>query len=100
MICEYKIKPFAKMIDEVETNMKNVSLIRADGEKIFSDDHVQVMLAHFRGSGNPPNLFFQDHTWILYIYALICVHGFIMNTFLVISKKFELIILFLKVLCY
>ena len=63
--------------------MKNVSLIRADTEKLFSDDHVQVILAYFQGSGNPPNLFFQDHTWILYIYVLICVHGFIMNTFLV-----------------
>ena len=86
------------MITEVEANMKNVSLPRADTDKVFSDDHLQVILAHFRGSGNPPNLFFQYHTWILYIYVLICVHGFIMNTFLVIIKEFKLIILFLEVL--
>ena len=71
------------MINEMEANMKNVTWIKADTEKIFSDDHLQLILAHFRGSENPPNLFFQDYTWILYIYALICVHGFIMNTFLV-----------------
>ena len=77
--------------------MKNISMIRADTEELFSDDHLQAILAHFRGSGNPPNLFFQSHTWILYIYALICVHGLIMNTFLVNLKKFELIVLFLKI---
>ena len=86
------------MINKIGANMKNISMIRADTDKLLSDDHLQVILAHFRGSGNPPNLFFQDHTWILYIYALICVHGLIMNTFLVNLKKFELIVIFLKII--
>ena len=86
------------MITKLEVNMKNVSLIRADAEKAFSDDHLQVILSHFQGSGNPPNIFFRDHTWILYIYILICLHGFIMNSFLVTLKSFESIILFFKFL--
>ena len=66
-----------------EATMKNASMIITNADNDLAYDNLQAIIIHFQGSGNPPNLFFQDYTWILYIYVLICVHGFIMNTFLV-----------------
>jgi hypothetical protein len=45
--------------------------------------HFMDILAYFKGSDEPPNSFFGQHPWILYIYLGIAIHGFILNTFLV-----------------
>ena len=41
------------------------------------------MLSYFKGSNDPPNIFYKHHIWILYIYLAICIHGLLMNIFLV-----------------
>ena len=45
--------------------------------------HMREILAYFEGLDEPPSDFFKFHTWILYLHLGMCVHGFIMNTFLV-----------------
>ena len=71
--------------DRIQEEIKNMTAMPENQEIDLDDDHdnIQAILTYFQGSGNPPNLFFKDHTWILYIYGLICLHGFVMNTFLV-----------------
>ena len=44
------------------------------------------ILKYFEWKDEPPSSLFKQHTWILYGYLAICVHGFIMNGFLVILK--------------
>ena len=69
--------------NRIQEEMKNVTATYGNQEMDLDDDNIQEILTYFQGSGTPPNLFFKDHTWILYIYVLICLHGFVMNTFLV-----------------
>ena len=54
----------------------------ADSQYI-EDNNFEDILAYFRGSDKPSSIFFRQHTWILYIYLGIGIHGVIMNTFLV-----------------
>ena len=53
------------------------------GEEDIDDIHLQNVLSYFKGLNEPPSDFFKHQTWILYVYLGICVHGFIMNAFLV-----------------
>ena len=51
------------------------------------------ILKYFEWKDEPPSSLFKQHTWILYGYLAICVHGLIMNGFLVSLKvKLKLII--------
>ena len=47
------------------------------------EKNVENMLSYFKGSNDPPNIFYKHHIWILYIYLAICIHGLLMNLFLV-----------------
>ena len=47
------------------------------------ENNVENMLSYFKGSNDPPNIFYKHHIWILYIYLAICIHGLLMNLFLV-----------------
>ena len=47
------------------------------------EKNVENMLSYFKGSNDPPNIFYKHHIWILYIYLAICIHGLLMNIFLV-----------------
>ena len=47
------------------------------------ENNVENMLSYFKGSNDPPNIFYKHHIWILYIYLAICIHGLLMNIFLV-----------------
>ena len=47
------------------------------------ENHMRGILAYFEGLDEPPSDFFKIHGWILYLHLGICVHGFIMNSFLV-----------------
>jgi hypothetical protein len=53
------------------------------GDHSVDDVHFEDILTYFKGSDEPPNSFFRQHPWILYIYLGISIHGFIVNTFLV-----------------
>ena len=44
------------------------------------------ILKYFEWKDEPPSSLFKQNTWILYGYLAICVHGFIMNGFLVRLK--------------
>jgi hypothetical protein len=57
----------------------------ATGVHSVDEVHFIDILAYFKGSDEPPNSFFGQHPWILYIYSGIGIHGFIVNTFLVSS---------------
>ena len=54
------------------------------GDDDIDDIHLENVLSSFEGSDEPPNNFFKHHTWILYLYFGIYIHGFVMNIFLVI----------------
>ena len=69
--------------DRIQEEIKNITAMPGNQETDLDDDDIQAILTYFQGSENPPNLFFKEHTWILYIYVFICFHGFVMNTFLV-----------------
>lgn len=45
---------------------------------------LNATLHYFEWKDEPPSNLFKHHSWILYGYLIICVHGFIMNGFLVI----------------
>ena len=45
--------------------------------------NIQSILSYFEGSSEPPSLFFRKYTWILYVYLGMCIHGAIMNLFMV-----------------
>ena len=53
------------------------------GDHSEDEVHFVDILKYFKGSDEPPNSFFGQHPWILYIYLGIGIHGFIVNTFLV-----------------
>ena len=53
------------------------------GEKRLEDVYLEDVLSHFEGSIESPSMFFKQHTWILYTYIGISIHGFVMNSFLV-----------------
>ena len=62
----------------------NNSMNNQEDETMNTEDiHMREVLTYFEGLDEPPSDFFKFHTWILYIHLGICVHGFIMNTFLV-----------------
>ena len=58
-----------------DTSLEGKNILMENWESIFD---------YFQWKGEPPSDFFKNHTWILYGYFGICVHGFIMNGFLVI----------------
>ena len=71
--------------------MINESLIAsADMEDI----HLRAVLSFFALSDGAPNNFSNRYPWILHFYFGICIHGFILNAFLVITSivmQYELI---------
>ena len=54
------------------------------------ENNVENMLSYFKGSNDPPNIFYKHHIWILYIYLAICIHGLLMNIFLVSTNVLHL----------
>ena len=64
--------------------MKNNASSMEDKEIMMNE-----IFKYFEWKDEPPSSLFKQHTWILYGYLAICVHGFIMNGFLV-SFKFKL----------
>ena len=68
--------------------MKHISLEinennNTTGDHSVDEVHFKDILTYFKGSNEPPNSFFGQHPWILYIYLGIGIHGCIVNTFLV-----------------
>ena len=53
------------------------------GDKIMMENWENI-LNYFQWKEEPPSDFFKQNTWILYGYFGICIHGFVMNAFLVI----------------
>ena len=76
--------------------MINESLIAsADMEDI----HLRAVLSFFALSDGAPNNFSNRYPWILHFYFGICIHGFILNAFLVntsIVMQYELINVYIK----
>ena len=50
---------------------------------------IESVLSYFEGSSDPPSLFFRKYTWILYVYLGMCIHGAIMNLFMVMYYMFH-----------
>ena len=63
--------------------MTNESLI----DSVDMDDiHLRAVLSFFALSDGAPNNFSNRYPWVLYFYFGICIHGFILNAFLVITS--------------
>ena len=69
-----------------ETEMNQSSLL-VNQSKSIDISRLDSVLEYFSGFDLPRSDFFKVHSWILYVHIGICVHGFIMNTFLVSSNK-------------
>ena len=66
-----------------------IDLLRGRINGTSNDDEESLLnttLHYFDWKDEPPSNLFKHHTWILYFYLIICVHGFIMNGFLVIES--------------
>ena len=69
-----------------KTGMNQSSLL-VNQSKSIDISRLDSVLEYFSGFDKPRSDFFKAHSWILYAHIGICVHGFIMNTFLVSSLK-------------
>ena len=63
--------------------MSNESLIASED---MDDIHLRAVLSFFALSDGAPNNFSNRYPWILHFYFGICIHGFILNAFLVITS--------------
>ena len=72
-------KTFEKMVSSGLTNNGT----SVTGDKILMENWENI-LNYFQWKEEPPSDFFKQNTWILYGYFGICIHGFVMNAFLVI----------------
>ena len=61
----------------------NQSSLLVNQSKSIDISRLDSVLEYFGGFDEPRSDFFKAHSWILYIHIGICMHGFIMNTFLV-----------------
>ena len=65
----------------------NISSLLVNQSTSIDIRRLDSVLEYFNGFDKPSSDFFKAHLWILYLHIGICVHGFIMNTFLVSSRQ-------------
>ena len=70
-----------------KTTMNQSSLLVNQSKAIIDISRLDSVLEYFSGLDKPRSDFFKAHSLILYVHIGICVHGFIMNTFLVSSLE-------------
>ena len=63
----------------------------------MDDNHLRAVLSFFALSDGAPNNFSNRYPWILYFYFGICIHGFILNAFLV---RNSIILLYERIIIY
>ena len=73
------------MVEQFNKTKLNSQTMFINDTDIHQDDcsDIQSVLSYFEGSSDPPSLFFRKYTWILYVYFGMCIHGAIMNLFMV-----------------
>ena len=72
-------------MSKMNTMTNNYSNYSANKSESIENIHLSNVFTYFEGSNEPPSEFFKLHTWILYLHLGVCVHGFFVNTFLVIT---------------